>query len=390
MNLLPPTSGDINRQSIAWAVLSQTVWLPVFIAASPQEKPLTQSQSFYSNRALSSLQNHSLQAPGPAAQTPGLQLPGQPLGKGETTGLVLNPFRSQPRQPSEATAVAPLGSLPPLSLPSAQSPADVSPLAISPAQFTSTLAAVSSPGKRKLGASILLNRLYSRSELLGGALTLRDLNEPSMPPIARAEQAQWTRSGDPLAALPALWREPMRRALSALNTGGSPNQRAAQTAGSPPISLESARLVHVPSTRLRQSKEIPLALQADGSVDILSQPDDPAILEEINRWSARQTPPPAGMMRPAVVHLHPLPTAPVLRPAGVRPSEARPQATLPPTPRPEAVTSPPAPAAAPAVSEASSEPPAPAAVEMQAATTPSTPPPSALPPEPAQPSEAGS
>lgn len=399
MNFLPSSSSssEINRQSIFWAVLSQTIWLPVFIAASPQEKTLTKSQSFYSNKALSSLQNQSLQSSPQAfaQQRPELHPPGQPLGNGQTTGIVLNPFLSQQRQQSDPTAVAPHGTLSSLSSPSrspATLPTTSSPLAISPAQFNSSISEVNSPTRRSIGSSLLLHRLYSRSELLGGALTLQDLNEPSMPPLARAERAQWSRSGDPLAALPALWREPMRRALGALKAGGATAQRGAQAAANESLSLETARLVHVPSTRLRQAKEIPLALQADGSVDILNQPDDPAIIEEINRWSAKQKPPAVGMMRPAVVHLHPLPTAPVLRPVSVHSTDGKqPQATIPPAPRPASIPSPPA--ATPPVPErplSEAPAPAPAAMESQAAATSSITPPAPLSSEQGQPSEAGS
>jgi hypothetical protein len=395
MNFLPSSSSEINRQSIFWAVLSQTIWLPVFISASPQEKTLTKSQSFYSNKALTPLQNQSLQGSPQAftQQRPELHLPGQPLGNGQTTGIVLNPFLSQQRQQSDSTAAAPhgtLSSLSSLSTSPATHPTTASPLAISRAQFNSSISEVNSPNRRNIGSSLLLHRLYSRSELLGGALTLQDLNEPSMPPLARAERAQWSRSGDPLAALPELWREPMRRALGALKTGGATTQRSSQAAVNEPLNLETARLVHVPSTRLRQAKEIPLALQADGSVDILNQPDDPAIIEEINRWSAKQKPPAVGMMRPAVVHLHPLPTAPVLRPVNVHSTDRKqPQATIPPAPRPSSIASPTA-ATPPVPERPLSEAPAPAAMESQAAATSSITPPAPLSSEQGQSSEGGS
>jgi hypothetical protein len=71
--------------------------------------------------------------------------------------------------------------------------------------------------------------------------------------------------------------------------------------------VATARVAHVPSARVKRPTPVPLALQSDGSVDILSVPDDPAVVEEIASWSQRQTPPQEGTVAPAVVHLEPLP-----------------------------------------------------------------------------------
>jgi hypothetical protein len=56
-----------------------------------------------------------------------------------------------------------------------------------------------------------------------------------------------------------------------------------------------------------------LALQSDGSVDLLSKPEDPAVLEAIRGWSGRQDPPSLGRVAPAIVHVEPLKELPPLR-----------------------------------------------------------------------------
>ena len=66
-------------------------------------------------------------------------------------------------------------------------------------------------------------------------------------------------------------------------------------------------MIHVPSSRVKRFSEVPLALQSDGTVDILNSPDDPEVVEEIKTWSSKQQLPAKGRMAPAVVHLHPLP-----------------------------------------------------------------------------------
>ena len=137
---------------------------------------------------------------------------------------------------------------------------------------------------------------FTGSDLLGGTLTLSDLDSPAMPPLARSERARWSRSGDPMAPLPATWRDPVRKALDSL-----PN---------PARHVAPARVVHVPSTRVTRSTSVPLAIQSDGSVDILTQPDSPEVVKEIESWSNRQSPPPQNTVAPAVVHLEPLPEDP--------------------------------------------------------------------------------
>jgi hypothetical protein len=151
---------------------------------------------------------------------------------------------------------------------------------------------------------------YSRAELLGGPIGLTDLQAGTIPPLALAEQGRRTLSGDPMAALPEGWREPMRQALKDLPTPGGEKAR-----------IESARLIHIPSRHVSTATEVPLALQADGSVDILSRPKEAAVVEEIRLWSSRQPLPAAGSVTPAVVHLHPLEDAQPLRPPALSTQE---------------------------------------------------------------------
>jgi hypothetical protein len=147
----------------------------------------------------------------------------------------------------------------------------------------------------------VLLRSFTRSELLGGTLGLRDLDEAPMSTVALAEKARWAGSADPMAPLPALWRDPIRRALGQIPGGGA--------------RVEQARVVHVPSRRVTRTTEVPLALQSDGSVDILSRPDNPGVVREIEDWSSRQQAPSRGGVLPAVVLLHPVTDVPPISPA---------------------------------------------------------------------------
>lgn len=202
----------------------------------------------------------------------------------------------------------------------------------------------------------MLGRAFTRAQLLGGSVSLADLQqEGPMAPLALVERALGRSSADPLAPLPALWREPMRQAL--LKLPGAPQQ------------LDTARMVYVPSSSISQPVEVPLALQSDGSVDILEVPANPALLGEIRSWSRQQRPPARGSLTPAVVRLHPLPQAAPLTPlpasAPAASAVTAPQAQLPATSaaaaRPiavpltseaPAVSAPAAPIAVPMVSEA--------------------------------------
>lgn len=156
----------------------------------------------------------------------------------------------------------------------------------------------------------------------------------------------------------------MRRALNGL----------AASKGAP-ASVTAARVVHVPSLRVQKSTPVPVAVQSDGSVDILTKPDNPAVVDEIRQWSSRQSTSGQPGVTAAVVNLEPLPEAPsnpappVARATAVAPIPApvatstRPAAAEPaaaPTPPPVAVAPAPAPvAAAPAPEAAPAASPAP-------------------------------
>lgn len=137
-----------------------------------------------------------------------------------------------------------------------------------------------------------LGRSFTRAQLLGGTIGLGDLHEGPMSALALAERAIQRGSGDPLAPLPSLWRDSMRQALNKL-PGASPR-------------ISTARVVHVPSSAVSQPVDVPLALQSDGSVDILEAPSNPNVVREIDDWSRQQRRPAVGSIVPAVVHLHPL------------------------------------------------------------------------------------
>ncbi len=134
-------------------------------------------------------------------------------------------------------------------------------------------------------------RQFTGSELLGGPLTLQQPSQEPMSPLARAEQARLAQTGDPLAPVPARWREPMRRELQGLG----------------PARLSQARVVHVPSERISRTVVLPLAMQHDGSIDALVARDRAVSDRDLSDWASRQATPAQGSVQPVVLHLHPLP-----------------------------------------------------------------------------------
>ncbi|MEB3317232.1 MAG: hypothetical protein VKO39_03730 [Cyanobacteriota bacterium] len=316
---LPPLPSQINdnRKAIFWALLSQTIWLPVFVAGSQEDwssrvnhstllSGVDTLQGPSANPSISSSLNS--RGPGPRQFQSYLDIHKQ------NTGLVLNSLLPRSNSTSAGSNISyATGRYEANKLyQSAPSNPTDTERVTTPSSNQRWLAMNSNqPGLDQFRG--LSQRLYSRSELLGGELTLEDLNEPVMPPLARAERAQWSRSGDPLSPLPPLWREPMRKALHSLTQNELPRSSAASGNTKEKIDIDTARFIHVPSTRIRRASEVPLALQADGSVDILSQPDDPAVIEEINRWSAKQKLPAQGKIRPAVIQLHPMEPLEIVR-----------------------------------------------------------------------------
>lgn len=357
MKLLPPSQDQVNRTAIFWALLSQSIWLPVFISGFQDERSGLNSR----DNSFLSLQNQQKSADNlsfkPAAttnSTNGRLFQAQVRTDKHHTGIVLNSVFVDQRSSLQPTSRV-------FTLKRTPNSTYAASKLTHPYASNATLETKSNPevkglmnsGEQRLYPSTLIQRLYSRSELLGGVLTLRDLVEPLMPPIARAERAQWSRSGDPLAPLPQMWREPMRRALNSLvNDGGESSEAKIADRPKGNLLIDSARFVHVPSSKIRRASQVPLALQADGTVDIFNQPDDPAVIDEINRWSVRQKLPAKGKISPAVVHLHPMEPLTIGRSTNEQPdtqgnSQMRTTEAVvppPPAPEPQAITTP-APAA---------------------------------------------
>jgi len=364
----PPLTGP---NAVAWALLSQTIWLPLLaidlhdhwqarireqreIAAAAAKMPSAAVQTAAAAGAKGLLSqpqpttgvllgsaNRGLESASRIMESPaGLPSNGQAVGSDAQS--------SRGAMPAPATRVL--------------STAATTPLPISGASPRSVLQ-FHAPGELRTG---LLTASFRRSELLGGSLTLADLQRPAMPSLAMAERARWASSSDPLAPLPTAWREPMRRAIHSLSL-------SAPQGGT--VGISGARVVHIPSNRVSRSTPVPLAVQGDGSVDILSKADDPAVVEEIRRWSKRQAPSGGGGVTAAIVHLEPMPEAPpaLIAPRPARPTvatrQSQPSATITPLSPAEAARPAPAPresVSAPVVQAAPIAAPAPVVVQSQA------------------------
>lgn len=341
-----PSNSAFPFKAVGYALLSQAIWLPL-VAIDLHDRwtgrggaPVAAQGS----GAAAAGADPALAAPPPGAASAGLFRP-------TSTGLLLSSASRSGDDPVSGTIEQ-----------SIDRPGSQGALASGSGSRSSLLGQVINTAlvpTQAVSANQLLLREFRPSELLGGTLGLSDIHAPTMPALAMAERARWAGNADPLAPLPNDWREPMRRAL-----GNLPGQ--ARSGGR----LETARIVHVPSNRIRTSTDVPLALQSDGSVDILSRPDDPAVVEEIRTWSRRQQAPASGNVTPAVVRLHPMPQAlpasPVATPAA---APVGPQASASPAPAVSPARAPaisPAPAAAPAaaiaapIAAAAAEAPAPA------------------------------
>jgi len=293
-----------NTKAVAWALLSQSLWLPLvgidfhdrWQAESRRSRPLVLPQA----ELAASLPPPPLLNPAdPARLSPG------PRSNSSARGFLLG--ASSPAAHAqvgqlldgadESVQIGQIG----------QDPITRRPFKVALQSFPSTSGGSQSSANGQLASATgydLLQRSFTPAELLGGVLTLGDLQTEPIPAVALSERARLARSSDPLAPLPQAWREPMRRALNAINIP-SPLQ--------PPAQLEAARVVHVPSMKVSRAIAVPLALQSDGSVDLLSKPEDPAVLEAIRGWSGRQDPPALGRVAPAIVHVEPLKELPPLR-----------------------------------------------------------------------------
>lgn len=306
MKSFPPNQKS-NNKAIAWALFSQTIWLPVFMVDTKEW--MIASSHDYDFDSISSIpyQIHPLSGINTnlnKTAAKGVETNASTSPQHISTGIVLNESNSPPKQNNSGNISSVFSSSIVFSAP----PAPRQPDTAFARSSSLSIGFSSVEPEKTLSSSLTIHRLYSRSDLLGGTLTLRDINEAEMPPIARAERAQWKRSGDPLAPIPQAWRESMRKALNELSTNFRPKSKTPLSASAPALAINPAQVVHVPSARVRHVSEVPLAIQSDGSVDILNTPDDPAIVDEIKTWSSKQQLPSDGHMTPAVVHLHPLPT----------------------------------------------------------------------------------
>jgi len=330
------SQSPLNTSALGWALLSQTIWLPL-VAIEVHDQWTAHGRKL-SVPALASAPQPSSGADVPRTNTSiASLLQGSEPSSTSTTGIVLG---SAARSPDAllndplARSIETKGSGSQALLPSRR----LSPSLLGgfpSGNLPVAAAGFHAPTSGRPAAESLLQPSFTRAELLGGPITLNDPDPGPMPILARAERARWATSGDPMAPLPAAWRAPMRQAIEHL-----PSSPTAPASPTPPPRLQTARVVHVPSSRVSKSTEVPLALQSDGSVDILSQPDDPAVVEEISNWSSRQKAPSTGTIAPAVVHLHPLPEAPAdpvvsaSDPAPPAASEPQAAAVIPASPPP--------------------------------------------------------
>jgi hypothetical protein len=309
---LPSPQQKSNRSAIAWALFSQSIWAPVFFIDVQDQ--MASKKNNYDLKSISRISGQTVPVLGSAEKNSNLaSIDGSVISKSlvnkNSTGIILNSAASQSKDyHMDLISRSSNSSLQfPTSFTSATRPKSTIDTAfvIKPSSVNHPLTIQNLPTNSTLVPD-LTKSLFSRSDLLGGSLTLNDLNEPVMPPIARAERAHWSRMGDPLGPIPQIWREPMRKALNSLVTNSLVVSGRSQSSPQTSLSVDTARIVHVPSAKVRREADVPLALQSDGTVDILNTPDDPAVVEEIKTWSSKQQLPAKGRITPAVVHLHPL------------------------------------------------------------------------------------
>ncbi len=375
-----PQQSPLSAKTIGWALLSQTIWLPLVAIdahdhwrASVADRTPPSSTNAVASSSPSSPVVLTPKAPPRPSQAK--DAAGALAARWESSGMVLSasrgsadpllhgsPLRTVEQQALPGSPLLSKGSASPKFWPSTpyrerSASASVTP---APTGVSRTVAARTSP------LTPSFKNVFNRSALLGGTLTLNgadaSLDGVVMPPMARAERARWAYSGDPMAPLPQPWRDPMRKAV--------------QQVQPPSGRMEAARVIHVPSTRVTRTTSVPLAVQSDGSVDILSHPDNPAVIQEIKDWSSRQRAPETGHVAPAVVELHPIAdvtgpvatatkTAPLPAPA---PVEVAPAAPAERVLAPAAAAPPVAQAPAPEVVSPAAE--APVVPSPAAATTP--------------------
>lgn len=162
---------------------------------------------------------------------------------------------------------------------------------------------------------------------LGGPITLATINEPRMPIAARAERLAQQRSGDPLAALPLHWREPLRRELG------------------PRRAVTDVATVRLPVPAIKDRQEVPVIVKDTGEAEGLVLPRDPRIASAVETWAKRQPAPKPGTVQVVLVAAEPLEMAQQVEattvaalPRPVTPATAK---RLPPPPLPPLADAPP-------------------------------------------------
>ncbi|MGA0889314.1 MAG: hypothetical protein ACO3S0_15450, partial [bacterium] len=305
----PQPNNRANKKAIAWALFSQSIWIPALLTDT-QDQISSKNNDYDFSGVAATIPNQNLPQqillPKSSGNTPHT-LAAAPVNTYESNGVVLNTIPPKDRDIERKISSIASSSEPIAFRASSRQPSfQVALNSSSQIKNRQKTESIKSQGTKSSSAD-LLRRLYSLSDLLGGSLTLGDMDEPLMPPVARAERAQSKRSSDPLATIPQIWREPMRKALKNLSDSFKPVTVAGVSKPPSPIVVDQARVIHVPSARVKRFSEVPLALQSDGTVDILNSPDDPEVVEEIKSWSSKQQLPEKGRMAPAVIQLHPLP-----------------------------------------------------------------------------------
>jgi hypothetical protein len=339
MNQLPPqpqSSQGFKRfasglPAIGWALVSQSIWLPLLVidAHDRWQSGVRELKPEVASLEASAGSN----APPSASATAGPLLASSDRGRDPLLNLPVDRSLdvSAGSQPAPSHSIKPASTIPSSKVAAqAQNTPSRRPLVLV------SLASSGQSGRREQSQPSI-----SRSPVLAPSLRLADRGMPEPAQLAMAKRVSAVADDDPLASLPSPWREPMRRALQ---------QLPATKEGRP--SLNAARVIYVPSSRISAPATVPLAIQPDGSLDIFSRTADPVVIEELRSWSNRQPQADKGRIRPVVVHLTPLPsgtTAMVAAPSaaaealrlpapasrsGIHPSAQapRPSAALPPPP----------------------------------------------------------
>lgn len=149
---------------------------------------------------------------------------------------------------------------------------------------------------------------------LGGPITLASLDEPAVPIAARAEQLQWQRSNDSLAALPLHWRDPLRKELGDR------------------VRVSQAATVRLPVRGLAERQELPVIITDQGVAEGLVKPRNPRTRAAVETWAARQRPAEAGTVQVMVVAAEPVEAPAAEGSAVVAALTVNEQSSEPPTP----------------------------------------------------------